>query len=532
MKISPWIAAFVFLVAFTIVTRLFQLGNTPAGFTWDEAALGYVGKMVVTTARDEHGKLLPISFLSFGDHKAPLAIYITGVFTSFFGLSPWATRLPFALAGVGSVMALTAIGARLFHNRWYGLLCGWLLAVSPWHLLFSRVAFESGMALFFFLLMIWGWLEIRNRFAWKWAVLAGAGFIGALYTYHAAKIVAPLFLIFIFWSEWKSNRQWVKQYSRQILTTAAAVVVALSPLLIDALFGGGTERAQQTLILFSDLGLGRKVSSVIAGMMAHFSTQFLIFGNTDTLRHGTGKLGVLTLGHLILLLIGAGALFGRWLEALTMKKTSFIWSWLRKIVAWAEQSQTTAVPASLWLFAAGIGVLPAALGFDIPHANRALLALPALIIIMAYAVKELEHFLPKIAFPALVGMLILIASLEFANFWRFYLSDYRSIASADWLYGYAEAVSLAQSYQQAGKSVKFTNQYGQPEIFFGFYLDIPPEEYRARRFPGLEFGNVTPNDAARFDVLITSPSEQLPVSPSQVVQYLDHSPAFMIYEKN
>jgi 4-amino-4-deoxy-L-arabinose transferase-like glycosyltransferase len=83
--------------------RLYQLGVVPHGFTWDEAAIGYNGYAVVTTRRDEWLERLPVSFRSFGDYKAPLAIYINGVFTVPLGLNPLIVRLPFALAGVASV---------------------------------------------------------------------------------------------------------------------------------------------------------------------------------------------------------------------------------------------------------------------------------------------------------------------------------------------------------------------------------------------------------------------------------------------
>src|SRR5688572_6183925 len=92
--ISPWSVVLIFLVFFALFTRLYNLGVTPAGMSWDEAALGYVGKMVVTTRRDEHSRFLPRTFTSFGDYKAPLAMYITGVFTTVLGLKIWVIRLP------------------------------------------------------------------------------------------------------------------------------------------------------------------------------------------------------------------------------------------------------------------------------------------------------------------------------------------------------------------------------------------------------------------------------------------------------
>lgn len=531
MKISPWTAGLVFLLAFAAFTRLFLLGTAPAGLTWDEAALGYVGKMVVTTGRDEHGQLLPRAFTSFGDYKAPLAIYITGIFTSLLGLSPLAVRLPFALAGVASVWLMTQIGRKVFDNRWYGLLCGWLLAITPWHLLFSRVAFESGLALFFFLLFLWSWLESRSRgkFEWRWGIIGGIGLLGALYTYHSAKIAVPLSLALILWHEWRQNRDWLRRSIRQLLITAGAIGLFLLPLIHSFVFDKASGRAQQTLIFFQEGSLGEKFSAVISGFATHLSLQFLVFGQTDTLRHGTGMWGVLSFSQMILLLLGVSYLLGRWLDTVTSGRSLFFLRWIQQLTR--RPSSEIRIAPWLWLGLAIIGLLPAALGFELPHANRALLALPAFIFLMAYAVKELHHDLPNLLFPSLVGMLVLIASLEFGRFWLFYHGPYRTRSSADWLQGYAEAVSLADLYRVQGKSVKFTSQYGQPEIFFAFALDIPPQEYRDQRVRGVEFGPITPADTGKYDVVIAAPNEALPQVPNIVVEHLDRSPAFLIYEK-
>jgi len=156
LKNKIWLLVLIF-VFFAGSLKFYKLGQIPSGMTWDEAAIAYNGFAIASVHRDEWLEFMPVSFRSFGDYKAPLAIYLNGLFTSVFGLNLWAIRLPFALAG-----CLTTIG---------GILLVWLLvknkviclkflslsqatalasifwSFSPWHLLFSRVGFESGMAL-------------------------------------------------------------------------------------------------------------------------------------------------------------------------------------------------------------------------------------------------------------------------------------------------------------------------------------------------------------------------------------------------
>jgi hypothetical protein len=153
------------------VMRLAELGNVPHGFGWDEAAIGYNGFAILTTRRDEWLQRLPISFQSFGDYKAPLSIYLNGVFTWAFGMTPLAVRLPFALAGLATMVGVVLfVHELLLRNSVVSENSGWqkgpiyrylfvglavlLASSSVWHTHYSRIAFESGISLSF---LIWGW---------------------------------------------------------------------------------------------------------------------------------------------------------------------------------------------------------------------------------------------------------------------------------------------------------------------------------------------------------------------------------------
>ena len=98
MRKKWYLISFVLILLLATALRFYKLGQVPHGMTWDEAAIGYNGYAVLTTRRDEWLKRFPISFQSFGDYKAPLAIYLNGLFTFVFGMNLWAVRLPFALA--------------------------------------------------------------------------------------------------------------------------------------------------------------------------------------------------------------------------------------------------------------------------------------------------------------------------------------------------------------------------------------------------------------------------------------------------
>ncbi len=514
-----------FVLFLAAATRLWRLGAAPPGMSWDEAALGYIGKMVITTRRDEYAHFLPLTFQSFGDYKAPLAMYLTGLFTTLLGLKPWVVRLPFALAGIASVGLMIRLGARNFNHRWLGLLSGWLLLVAPWHLLFSRVAFESGLALFFYLLLLLSWVEIsqQKKVDWRWLAVGAVGTLGALYTYHSAKIVIPLALLLMAGFSWYRSRQWWRDNRLTLAAVAIPTGMLALPLAMSVIIGSGAVRAGQTLIFSQGGSLLTNLAAVLHGLLVHLSFQFLVWGQTDTLRHGTSQWGVLTYSQMLLVILGVSYVLGHGLDCLTNA------SWWQRI--WQRREQSATIPACFWVLLVIIGILPAALGFELPHANRAILSLPAFIMLMVTAIDELRHDLKHLIFTSVVGMLILFSGLELANFWRFYQGPYQASASAAWMQGYLPAVQITDRYRQAGKNIKFTDAYGQPAIFFGFGLDIPPNVYRSQLVPQVTFGSIEPNDLNHYDVIVTSPAERIAGVPAYVVERADGYGAFYFYEK-
>ena len=131
-----WVLLLV--LALASLLRFYQLGQVPHGMTVDEAAIGYNGYAIFTTGYDEWLQKKPVSFRSFGDYKAPLAIYLNGPFTYFLGSQLWVVRLPFAIAGVLAVLGFYFLCRECFFQHKdreiLALLGAFLLAISPWHL--------------------------------------------------------------------------------------------------------------------------------------------------------------------------------------------------------------------------------------------------------------------------------------------------------------------------------------------------------------------------------------------------------------
>lgn len=532
--LNPWMVTALFILGLAIFSRLYLLGQVPVGMTWDEVALGYVGKMLILTGRDEHSALLPTTFTSFGDFKSPLAFYFTGISTALFGLKTLAVRLPFALAGVGSVIAIGYLTWQIVREKWYALLASFILTLLPWHLYFSRVSFEAGVALFGYLLLMVGWLGWLNtnqnkKISALWPLLMiGGTFINA-YTYHAGKLVMPLtWLLIGLYTWWFHNNWWQKQL-RAIAATVIATFVLVLPLLADMLLGPGVARAGQTSFL-GQLPWWQSTKMIIINLGRHLSLDFLVHGETTTLRHSGGQYGVLLYTQLALFWLGVTFALGRLWQQLYHQTQQKWWTKIKRIMSFRSSYRPKLVASWFWLVLLIVNFLPATIGYEVPHSNRALLAVVPIVILSVLGVRELSEEISFSTFAALVGSLILIMMLEWSSWWSYYFSTYASLSSAEWLDGYQQAVTKAQTYVQDHKKVKFTNAYGQPDIFYAFYNQVPVEIYQSQRLPAIDFGAVTVDDLNHYDVIFTTPDNPLPLSKNQIITREDGSVAFQVYE--
>lgn len=501
-----------------VLLRFFLLAEVPHGMTWDEAAIGYNGWSVATKGRDEWLTRLPISFRSFGDYKASFAIYVVGAFTRFFGPTLLAVRLPFALSGVAAVVGIMIVVKLLWQSLYdarphnprlefpsltsnsAAILAGALLATSVWHIHYSRIGFESGMALNF---VLWGmagtfWLLLKGKSpldeSKKSSLLRGVigvatavSFAASLYTYHSSKIVVPLllFVVLVFW------RDRVRQVWKGLLIWSLFFTLLLGPLLLDSLFGRGADRFNQATIFRLSQDPIVIITTLFKNFIVHFTPAYLVHGQTDTLRHGSGQYGVLYLTELFLVLLGTLGGIYQWL-----KKKRVVLSYRMVIFGLA------------WIV---IGTLPAVIGVDVPHSNRMLLALPGFIILAVSGWQWVaETFKGDLMAPAILGTTLLLQLFFVSSYLHHYYGTFAKTSAADFADGYLEAVEYAKQYEDSVDKVLFTNSYQQPYIYTLLGRRTTPYQYHAGSLIKYEFTDkITVGDLMRKNTLIIATPEQL-----------------------
>jgi len=241
MKNIRTLIAFIIVLALAAFLRFYQLGNSNNGFYLDEAAIGYNAYSVMLTGKDEFGKSFPLLFRSFTDFKAPLYIYLSIIPIKVLGLSVFSTRFLSAFSGLTAVfVCYFLINMITKSNRLLSLITTLTLAIAPWHVFYSRGAWESNLSL---LLLLVGSYFCFRGFQTKTKLLFLLGsvfFVLSAYAYHGQRIVAPLILgTYILYF-----RNWLLENKKFLIQSFIAITIIALPILIISFTPGGQSRVK------------------------------------------------------------------------------------------------------------------------------------------------------------------------------------------------------------------------------------------------------------------------------------------------
>lgn len=503
---------FAAIILLAAILRLYQLNSLPA-LNADEAAIGYNAYSLLQTGRDEHGNPWPIHFQSFNDYKPGLYFYIVMPFVALFGLTELAVRLPGALLGIATVWMVYLLAMELFENRGrktedrllktekgrqnLALLSALLLAISPWHLHFSRGGWEVNAATFFITLGVWGFLRgLRNN---KWWYLSVVAFVASLYTYHAARIVVPLLgLGLILWSIryidipiYRKRHAILSGLFSSENKLALLGILILVPLVADLLGPAGISRAAG-VGLFADQGPVSRVNeqrgehrsisspeglilhnkavnyslSFFENYFEHFWGEFLFISGDEIQRNKVPETGQLYLFQILLLGLG--------------------------LVAIARSSKGWG-PVLIWLLVAPVG---AALTFQSPHALRGQNMVIPLTVISAYGALVIWQRVKGIRIFGYwtIGLLVIFAVWDFTKYLHQYYLHMPKEFPFSSQYGVKELVSYVEENQDKFSRIVVTDRYDQPYILFLFYMKYPPEKFQQEH-------TLTPRDTFGFSTV-------------------------------
>lgn len=525
----------ILIFSLSVILRFWQLGGNPSSLDWDEASLGYNAYSILKTSRDEYGAFLPLSIRSFNDYKPPLYTYLTVAPVAVFGLNEFSTRFISAFLGSLAVIVAYFLIKELFPNKsfTFHLLFLIFFALSPWHIQFSRIAFEANSALFFVLCGIW--LSLKGLKNGKLYLPAFISFATSTYAYHSARLVVPLLILgflLIFWKQIKLKNRWF--ICGIVIFTILFIPIVRELRSTSARFGSVT-------VLNPDEKLGKSIAAieydqakgdylgklthnrrivfsreVLGGYLDHFNFDFLFLTGDPPGRHHAAGMGMLYFWDLPFIFIGLYYLF---------------------------KNRDNNINFLFWWFLAA--PIASAFTSGTPHAVRALLYLPTYQI---FAAAGLVHVLRLIkinntrniiVFAGILGLFI----LNFSYYLHMYYIHTPVEYSQWWQYGYKDAVQTVAKYENNYDKVIVTYRYDQPYIFFLFYNRTDPTWYQKnwgsgeimranRSFGKYEFRNIDwVRDQTLVKTLVVGTPDEIPQDIRGIISeihFLDGSVAFRI----
>lgn len=545
MKYKTTILLFAIIILASIL-RLWQLGNVPPSPDWDEVALGYNAYSIAVTGKDEYAKSFPVVLRSFDDYKPALYAYLIIPTYKIFGLNTFAVRLPSSIFGILTVLATYFILKELFNRKTpIPLLSTFLLAISPWHIQFSRIAFESNIGLAFNVFAILFFLLGLRK---PYMLIFSAACMGlAIYVYQSEKVFTPLLFPLLVLVFRKELFRLPKKYL--FLSCITGLLIVFPMVFYIATNTDALTRARGVSVFSADhqflgdyalrnvvnkenndvIGMlfdNRRVlyaKFVIANYLSHYNLYWL-FLSGDEARHHAPEMGLLYLFELPLLLIGLYV---------------FIFTKIDKTIKFFILG---------WFL---IAPIPAAFTTGVPHAVRTLNFLPTFQIFTAFGLLQFFSWVEDRRLLYRFIFLTMFTALSSFNF-TFYLNQYfvqqNHYYSQAWQYGYKELIGYIVPIEKKYNKIVVSNQphLDQSYMFFLFYLQYPPEKYHkatgnasggfaeTHNFDKYEFRPINwdleHKDGKTLFIGRPKDFEYKAVNTMKTIYFLDNQPAIQVVE--
>ncbi len=461
--------------------RIWKLGEYPVSLSLDEVVIGYDAYSILKTGRDQHGNWLPIAFRSIGDYKAPTLIYLMIPAIATFGLTEFGTRITIAVIGMLTPLLAYLLVEEILkgvkERKLIGVITALSVAISPWHIKFSRSTFEAILALF--LMMAGMWLFLRlSRLKSRWFWVSAVVLVASAYTYHAERVLVPLLgLGLITICRKRINGRWL-----------VAGVIAALPLLYLMLNPQGKTRAVNGFIA-RDVEINREYLAAgwdkplvlgnfwLKRYLDYWDLSYLFINGAELTAVKSPGIGLFYLVEIIPFVMGMWIIF------------------IRGVVGWDKEMK------SLWKWWLLVGPMAASVANNAQHPLRSLTWIPMLQIVVGMGVIELWKKWGKKMLVA--GGLVGIISLAYWN--DIYFRQFPINQSEFWQYGMKETAQWAWENKDKYGEIVFDpvfgsegpHNFGIPYAYVLFYGQYDPAKFqtaerrRVKTEDSVDFENFT-----------------------------------------
>ncbi|MDD2224593.1 MAG: phospholipid carrier-dependent glycosyltransferase [Candidatus Shapirobacteria bacterium] len=527
------------IVVIAILIRFINIGSMPS-LNADEAALGYNAYSLIETGKDEHGVSWPLHFKSFGDYKPGGYVYLAIPFVKIFGLTPLAVRLPNLILSILTILFLYKLIFLLSKNNKLALLTATVLTLSPWHIHFSRGAWESSAALSFIIIGTYFFFKsIKEKFLLNFNLFV-VFYVLSLYIYHSARLIAPLLALTLVVLYFKNL---IKNLPQILIPVLFGVLLAL-PVTFSFLNNGGTARIGG-VGLTADQGPINRANELInhhnnvklinrvmhnkrllyliswgQKYTSHFDLNFLTINGDEVPRSKVPEMGQIYLIELPFLLLGI--------------------IFLLKSTIYHLRSKIFFIAFLL------IAPIASSLTYQAPSALRALSMVIPLSILIALGIYYFFSFFKNKNILKVISIIFIIVYGYFVSYYfDAYFIHYSKRYPYAWEYGFDQLVPYLESQKNNYDKIYVTDKYDQPYILFLFFSKYPPEKiqqeiklttpdqygfstvlnFNKYNFQKIEWGRI------RSRSLVVTSDELVPFEPIKIINFPNEQPGFKIYLK-
>lgn len=462
----------ILLIAFFF--RFWNLTKYPVHLTMDEVAIGNNAYSILKTGMDEWGVRYPMAFKSVGDYKPPVNVYLTVPSIAIFGLTEYAIRFPVAIIGVLSAIVMIFLARQLGMSLIESFFAGFFIAVSPWHMHFSRASFEAVSALFFFITgfsLFLYWMKKRKSYL---AILSAASFSLSVWTYHSERVFVPIFVLIFLALHKDKIKLKVKKDRKQLSLFLLTTLLFAIPFIYLTVFTPAIRTRALSTSILRDASLTRNlhggnytslVESVfdndwyliyrhwLGKYLNYFDLRFWFWKGMQFTPPGYPDLGLLYVVDLPLVLMGFYAL---------VKSNKKL---LKRCV--------------LVLFL--LGPIPASFTMNEQHPLRALVWIPFFALITASGFGYLLRIFKRRTKIIYVYMVLLVLNIIY--FVDIYTHHFPNYFAEYWQYGYKQSAIFACDNRNEYDKIYISDTFGTkgplntgvPPLYVRFYCKYDPK---------------------------------------------------------
>ncbi|OPL11947.1 MAG: hypothetical protein AVO34_01635 [Firmicutes bacterium ML8_F2] len=237
------------IIVIAAVFRLWQLQITPPGLYPDEAMNG--NDAIETLATGEFKTFYPEN-----NGREGLYIWLLSFSFKIFEPSPWSLRLVSAILGILTILGLYLLTKEIFYRtktnsknkiNQIALLSSFFMAISFWHINFSRIGFRAILMVFLICFAFYFLLRAFRKNSALNYILAGLFFGLGFYSYLAFRLVVLLLGItiliqaVIYWQKRKKQKENFRKFLKiaflnhgwwKIGLLFLSILIAVLPLII------------------------------------------------------------------------------------------------------------------------------------------------------------------------------------------------------------------------------------------------------------------------------------------------------------